>query len=280
MSPRVVEYAVNAVGSIEAFETVQATARLPGVVERVRFREGERVAAGAILVEIEPQRYRLAVEAARAALEKASAAEADARGRPRAAGEGGGGHPGADPRRGDRELAHAPADRPGRGGREEGRPGPGRAEPARGLRARTGGRGSSRPAGCRPGNTPSRARCWPPWSGASPCSCASTCRPAEAAELRPRQTCRFRLRDDRQAYEAIITHVGHAADPASRMVTITAEVTGADRGGPAPGRLRRGGGPHRRRAGRAGAAPDRRAPHRARLRGLRRRGERRPRAGA
>ena len=54
------------------------TARVPGAVERVRFSEGQKVGTGAVLVEIEPQRYKLAVEAARAALEKTKAAEADA----------------------------------------------------------------------------------------------------------------------------------------------------------------------------------------------------------
>lgn len=68
-----VEYAVTGVGSVEAFETVNATARVQGVVERVRFREGQPVRAGEVLVEIEPDRYRLAVEAAQAAVTKSEA---------------------------------------------------------------------------------------------------------------------------------------------------------------------------------------------------------------
>ena len=73
-----VEYRVTAVGSIEAFEQVQVTARVPGAVERVRFTEGESVRAGETLVEIDPARYRVAVEAARAAVARAEAALADA----------------------------------------------------------------------------------------------------------------------------------------------------------------------------------------------------------
>jgi len=76
---RVVEYAVFAVGSVEAFETVQVTARVPGVVERVGFMEGDDVPAGKVLVEVEPKRYALALESVRAALARAEAAEADAR---------------------------------------------------------------------------------------------------------------------------------------------------------------------------------------------------------
>ena len=71
-------YSVAAVGSVEAFEKVQVTARVSGAVDRVLFSEGEYTAAGRVLVEIETERYSLAVESAQAALERAEAAKADA----------------------------------------------------------------------------------------------------------------------------------------------------------------------------------------------------------
>lgn len=71
-------YLVNAVGSVEAFEKVQVTARVAGVVDRVLFTEGNYAKLGQVLVEVEPERYRLAVEAAQAAYEKAQASKADA----------------------------------------------------------------------------------------------------------------------------------------------------------------------------------------------------------
>ncbi len=71
-------YTVAAVGSVDAFEKVQVTARVSGAVDRVRFAEGEYAAAGQVLVEIETERYRLAVESAQAAYEKAEASKADA----------------------------------------------------------------------------------------------------------------------------------------------------------------------------------------------------------
>jgi multidrug efflux system membrane fusion protein len=71
-------YSVTAVGSVEAFEKVQVTARVSGAVDRVRFSEGGYAAAGQVLVEIETERYRLAVESAQASFEKAEAAKADA----------------------------------------------------------------------------------------------------------------------------------------------------------------------------------------------------------
>ena len=75
---RPVEYSITAVGSVDAFEKVQVTARVAGVVEQVKFVEGETVEAGTPLVEIELRRYQLFVEAARANLQKAEAAKADA----------------------------------------------------------------------------------------------------------------------------------------------------------------------------------------------------------
>jgi multidrug efflux system membrane fusion protein len=71
-------YSVNAVGSVDAFEKVQVTARVAGVVDRVLFAEGNRAEVDQVLVEIEPERYRLAVEAAQASYEKSLAAQADA----------------------------------------------------------------------------------------------------------------------------------------------------------------------------------------------------------
>lgn len=71
-------YTVNAVGSVEAFEKVQVTARVAGVVDKVLFSEGNFAKVDQVLVEIEPERYNLAVEAAEAAYQKAVASLADA----------------------------------------------------------------------------------------------------------------------------------------------------------------------------------------------------------
>lgn len=75
---REVQYAVRATGSVDAFERVQVTARVAGVVEQVRFREGQRVEKGQTLAEVEPVRYQLAVRAAEAAFAKAKAAHDEA----------------------------------------------------------------------------------------------------------------------------------------------------------------------------------------------------------
>lgn len=74
-----VEYTVTAVGSVDAFERVQVTARVAGVVEHVRFSEGDVVKKGTVLVEIDPARYNLAVRRAKATLDRAQATEAEAK---------------------------------------------------------------------------------------------------------------------------------------------------------------------------------------------------------
>ncbi len=73
-----VVYTVAAVGSVEAFEKVQVTSRVSGVVDRVLFAEGNEARVKKVLVEIETERYTLALEAAQAAYEKAMASLADA----------------------------------------------------------------------------------------------------------------------------------------------------------------------------------------------------------
>jgi RND family efflux transporter MFP subunit len=71
------DYLVTAPGVIEAFEHVQITARVAGVVDHVAFREGQSVKKGDVLVAIDGERYRLSVNSAKAALEKTQAALKD-----------------------------------------------------------------------------------------------------------------------------------------------------------------------------------------------------------
>ena len=71
-------FTVNAVGSVDAFEKVQVTARVAGVVDRLLFAEGRQAAVNQVLVEIEPERFKLAVDSAQATYDKALASKADA----------------------------------------------------------------------------------------------------------------------------------------------------------------------------------------------------------
>src|SRR5690349_18801110 len=78
LSHRQVRYSVMAPGSIEAFQQVQITARVPGAVDRVAFTEGREVKKGDVLVMIESERYSVAMRRATAALDKATAAARNA----------------------------------------------------------------------------------------------------------------------------------------------------------------------------------------------------------
>ena len=71
---RQVQYNVMAPGSIDAFQQVQITARVAGAVDKVAFVEGQVVKEGDPLVVIEVDRYQVAVDQARAALDKTVAA--------------------------------------------------------------------------------------------------------------------------------------------------------------------------------------------------------------
>jgi RND family efflux transporter MFP subunit len=71
------ELSVTAPGVVDAFEHVQVTARVSGVVDKVNFVEGQEVKRGQILALVDSRRYALNVSQARAALEKAQATAAD-----------------------------------------------------------------------------------------------------------------------------------------------------------------------------------------------------------
>jgi membrane fusion protein, multidrug efflux system len=68
---------ITAPGTLAARETVRLTARVSGVVERVLVQQGDRVDIGQIVAEIEPERFRIAVETAQAQLARARAARED-----------------------------------------------------------------------------------------------------------------------------------------------------------------------------------------------------------
>jgi membrane fusion protein, multidrug efflux system len=72
-----VAYIVEAPGTLDAFERVQVTARVAGPIDKVSFVEGQVVKKGDVLAVIDSERYQLAVNSAKAALDKTQAAEAD-----------------------------------------------------------------------------------------------------------------------------------------------------------------------------------------------------------
>lgn len=224
---RDVEYTVSAVGSVEAFEVVQITARVPGVVERVGFTEGQEAKKGQVLAEIEPTRYSLEVESAQAAVQKAEAA---------------------------RQEAQAGAER--RESVNQQRPGllPQEELATFQTRARTAAaETSAAKAALQKAQLDLRdAYVKAPMDGVlqtrtvqtgqyvnpgfvlatlirrEPLLLRFTVPEADVARLKPGLPARFTVRADGRTFNAKITHVAAAADPQSRMVPVTAEVTGED----------------------------------------------------
>ncbi|WP_164013716.1 efflux RND transporter periplasmic adaptor subunit [Pyxidicoccus trucidator] len=222
---RDVEYVVSAVGSVEAFERVQITARVPGAVERVLFAEGQVVKKGDTLAEIEPARYAIAVRSAEAALAKAKATleEAQAGAQRRAAVNEA--SPGLLPaeqletyqtraRTAEAEVASAKAmlDQAQLNQRDAYV----RAPMDGVLQTRTVQTGQYVQPGLVMATLVRR----------EPLLLRFTVPEADVARIQPGMPARFTVRTGSGRFTAKITHVAAAADDASRMVPVTAEVSG------------------------------------------------------
>jgi len=219
-------YTVFAVGSVDAFEKVQVTARVAGVVDRVLFAEGRMVTLGQELVEIEPERYSLAVEAAQASYDKALASKADAE---------------AGLKRRETVIAQTPGLIPG----EEletwrTKVSLAASDVALSLAALNQAKLNLRDAYVRA-----------PFSGMIETRTVQTGQyvqvgtilatlvrrdplllrfrvsERDAARMRPGQKVTFRIREDPKIYEAAIVFIAGAADEGTRMVAIAAEVRNA-----------------------------------------------------
>ncbi len=75
---RTVPQSLNVVGNVEAYTTVAIKARVDGQITRVRFREGDRVAKGAPLFDIDPRTFEAGLKQAQANLERDRALLANA----------------------------------------------------------------------------------------------------------------------------------------------------------------------------------------------------------
>jgi RND family efflux transporter MFP subunit len=69
---------MRAPGTVEAFETVQITARVAGSLDRLQVVEGDQVAVGDLIATIDAERYRITLATMRAQLARAQAVREDA----------------------------------------------------------------------------------------------------------------------------------------------------------------------------------------------------------
>ncbi len=219
-------FTVNAVGSVDAFEKVQVTARVGGIVDRVVFAEGSRAELNQVLVEIEPERYRLAVESAQASYDKSVASKADAD---------------AGLKRREQVITQNPGLIPG----EEVETWRTKVRLAAADVAQT--QSALNQANLNLRDAYVRA----PFAGIVQTRTVQTGQyvqvgtvlatlirrdplllrfkvpERDAAQLRPGMTANFKVRDNDKEYGANIVHVAAAADEASRMVDVTAEIRGS-----------------------------------------------------
>jgi RND family efflux transporter MFP subunit len=222
---RAVEYKVDAVGSLEAHDRVQITARVAGVVEKLRFREGDKVPAGQSLAEIDPDRYRTAMAAAQASLERARANEADAR----AALSRREGADSESPGLISKEEVESTRTRVSVASAEvsQARAAVKQAElDLRDAYARTAMAGVIETRNVELGQYVQPGTVLATLVKRDPMRIRFQVPEAEASQLKPGMKARFRIRNEEKEYEATLTHVAQSAETASRMVQVIAEVTG------------------------------------------------------
>jgi multidrug efflux system membrane fusion protein len=231
---RDVQYQLTAVGGVDAFDRVQVTARVAGVVERVRFAEGERVKKGQVLAEIEPQRFQVAVRAAEATLARARASKADAE---------------AGIARREQALAQSPGLIPAEeleNFRTKLRLAEAEALAAQAshdqaalnlrdayVRAPIGGTIETRTA--QTGQYAQPGTVLGTLVQRDPLLLRFQVPETDAGKLAHGQVIAFAVRGQDRRFSATITHVAALADPASRMVPITAEIAKSERDALRPG---------------------------------------------
>lgn len=227
-----VEYVVSAVGSLAAFEEVLVTSRVAGVVEKVLFREGDKVATDTVLVEIEPARFKHLHNAAKAAHERAQAELKEAKdGLERREKPSGGGIfskeeveawrtkvavASANEREKSAQLSQAALDL------EHSQPKPAMAGTIQARLVQTG-------QWVQPGTVIARLL------RVEPLLLNFAAPEEEAAALKPGMAARFTVSGAMQNYGAKVVHVAAYADRQTRMVQVIAEVDSADAGKLTPG---------------------------------------------
>ena len=225
---RAVTTTLSAVGSVEAFEKVQVTARVAGVVEKVRFAEGSRVASDQVLVEIEPERYKLAVASAQAAHNKAVAAKGDAdaglKRRESVDRQNPGLIPGEEIETWRTKVLVAAA--------EMAQTGAALNQAQLNLhdayvRAPVGG--VIQPRTVQTGQYGQPGSVLATLVRRDPLLLRFQVTEPDAARLQPGIKAYFKVRENDRSYQARIIHVAAAADDSTRMVAVTAEVTDKDR---------------------------------------------------
>ncbi|MFO0737758.1 MAG: efflux RND transporter periplasmic adaptor subunit [Labilithrix sp.] len=218
-----VDYIVQAPGTLEAFERVQVTARVAGVVDKVAFTEGQEVKTGQTLVIIDSERYALSVNSSKAALEKAQANQKDVEGQVSRREGAMQAHPGLIPgeeletyrtktltAKADTAVAQENLKTAQLNLRDSA------------VRAPMDGVIQTRTV--ETGQYVNAGTVMATLLRQDPMLLRFNIEPQEAPRLKPGMDADFTMRESQQAFTAKITLVAGAADPTSHMVAVTAEV--------------------------------------------------------
>jgi len=223
VQPQTLVYSVSAVGSVEAFEKVQVTARVSGAVDRVLFSEGSYAQVGQTLVEIETERYKLALEMAEAAAAKARASKADAEAglkrRETVITQNPGLIPGEELETWKTKVLVAASDV------AQAKSALNTAElNLRDAYVRAPVSGIIQTRTVQTGQYVQTGTVLATLVRRDPLLIRFAIPEREAAQIRPGMTALFKVRDDDREFKARIKHVAEAADQTSRLVDLTAEV--------------------------------------------------------
>lgn len=225
---------LSAPGSLRARETVRITARVSGVIDRVLVQEGERVAAGQAVAEIEPERYRLGLASAAAQLARAQAVREDAASQQRRREQAAKDQTGLIS---DDELAQVRA----RTAQAEAEVAVAAAALSRAQLDLADARVTSPVAGIIQERLVETGQLATPGTAIATVIDRSrillhaSVPVADAARLRPGLPVAFRVPGEVEDRSASLTLVGEVADPATRLVAIIAQVADADAAGVRPG---------------------------------------------
>lgn len=218
-----VDYIVQAPGTLEAFERVQVTARVAGVVDKVAFTEGQEIKTGQTLVIIDSERYALSVNSSKAALEKAQASQKDVEGQVSRREGAMAAHPGLIPgeeletyrtktltAKADTSVAQENLKTAQINLRDSA------------VRAPMDGIIQTRTV--ETGQYVNAGTVMATLLRQDPMLLRFNIEPQEAPRIKPGMMADFTMRETQQAFQAKITLVAGAADPTTHMVSVTAEV--------------------------------------------------------
>ncbi len=220
---KAVDYILQAPGTIDAFEHVQVTSRVSGVVDSVKFQEGQNVKKGDVLVVIDSERFQLAVNSANAGLVKAKAAQADTQAmvarRQGASDQHPGLIPGEELETYKTKSLTSAADTAAA------------AESVKiaqlNLRdafVRAPIEGTIQTRTVETGQYVNTGYMMASLVRSDPLLLRFQVEPSEAPRLKPGMTVKFQMRETQEAYEAKISLVAAAADPTTHTVGVTAQV--------------------------------------------------------